>query len=133
MVEHPAPAANHTASGAAAPWPADWDDIALLLASGLVDLADQVGTGQPVRMPYPVSLHRALDRLSVMCLAAGKNPPQSVADLLRWCSRPLSEWELRLAADGDDSVRLLVGGQPSRDCQELVRARTPLEVPVESS
>jgi hypothetical protein len=61
-----------------------------------VDLADQVGTGQPVRLPYPVSLQRALDRLSVMCLAVGKNPPQSVADLLRWCSKPLSEWELRL-------------------------------------
>jgi hypothetical protein len=132
MVEHLVPSAGQPASGAAAPWPADWDDIALrLLASGLVDLADRVGTGRPVRLPYPVSLQRALDRLSVMCLAVGKNPPQSVADLMRWCSRPLSEWELRLAADGgDESVRLLVGGQPSRDCQELVVAASDVEAEV---
>jgi hypothetical protein len=131
MVEPLTPPASHTASGAA-PWPADWDDIALrLLASGLVDLADRVGTGRPVRLPYPVSLQRALDRLSVMSLAVGKNPPQSVADLLRWCSKPLSEWELRLAGDGgDNSVRLLVGGQPSRDCQELVVAASDVEAEV---
>ena len=92
MVEHLTHVANHAASGAAAPWPADWDNVALrLLASGLVDLADRVGTGQPVRLPYPVSLQRALDRLSVMCLAVSKNPPQSIAELLRWCSRPLGE------------------------------------------
>jgi hypothetical protein len=71
--------------GAAAPWPPDWDEIVLrLLASGLVELADRVETGQPVRLPYPVSLQRGLDRMSVMCLAAGESPPRSVADLLRW-------------------------------------------------
>jgi hypothetical protein len=129
MVEHLDPPTSHAESAATAPWPSDWDDIALrLLASGLVDLADRVGTGQRVRLPYPVSMQRALDRLSVMCLAIGKAPPRSVADLLRWCTKPLGEWELRLAADGvDDSVRLLVGGQPSRDCQEWVVAASDVE------
>jgi hypothetical protein len=122
MVSAMAKQVAHTEAGAAAPWPSDGDEIVLrLLASGLVDLADCVGTGQPVRLPYPVSLQRGLDRLSVMCLAAGTSPPRSMADLLRWCAEPLGDWELKLAADGaDGSVRLIVGGYPSRDCQEWV-------------
>src|SRR6266545_3792270 len=120
---------DHTEPGAAAPWPSDWDEIVLrLLASGLVELANRVETGQPVRLPYPVSLQRGLDRLSVMCLVAGKAPPRSIADLLRWCARPLEDWELQLRADGaDGSVRLIVGGYPSRDCQEWVVVAADVE------
>jgi hypothetical protein len=55
-----------------APWRDDWGEVVLrLLASGVVDLADHIASGEPVRLPYPVSLQRALDRLSVMCIAAG--------------------------------------------------------------
>jgi hypothetical protein len=114
---------------AAVPWPRDWDDVVIrLLASGLVELADVLVSGQPVRLPYPVSLQRALDRLSVMCLVQGKRPPRSVADLLRWSEMPLGQWELKLAADGaDGSVCLIVGGQPSRECQEWVVAGSDVE------
>ena len=49
-----------------APWQGDWDEVVLrLLASGVVELADRVVSGHPVRLPYPVSLQRVLDRLSV--------------------------------------------------------------------
>ena len=49
-----------------APWRGDWDEVVLrLLASGVVEFADRVVSGQPVRLPYPVSLQRVLDRLSV--------------------------------------------------------------------
>jgi hypothetical protein len=129
MVSAMAKQAQYTEPGAAVPWPPDWDEIVLrLLASGLVELADRVESGQPVRLPYPVSLQRGLDRLSVMCLAAGTSSPRSIADLLRWCARPLGDWEFRLAADGaDDSVRLIVGGYPSRDCQEWVVVSADVE------
>lgn len=114
---------------AASPWRRDWDEVVIrLLASGLVDLSDLLLSGAPIRLPYPVSLQRALDRLSVMCLVRGKQPPRSVADLLRWSEMPLGQWELKLAADGaDDSVRLIVGGQPSRECQEWVVAGADVE------
>jgi len=87
------------------PWRGDWDEVVLrLLASGVVDLADHIASGQPVRLPYPVSLQRALDRLSVICIASGKQPPRSVADLLRWCQLPLGKWEMLLAGDEADDV-----------------------------
>jgi hypothetical protein len=94
----------------------------------VVDLADHLASGQPVRLPYPVSLQRALDRLSVMCIASGKQPPRSVADLLRWCQLPLGMWEMPLAGDeADDATRLIVGGQPSRECLEWAIAASDVE------
>jgi pPIWI_RE three-gene island domain Y/REase associating with pPIWI_RE len=111
------------------PWRDDWGEIVLrLLASGVVDLAEHITSGQPVRLPYPVSLQRALDRLSVMCIAGGSNPPRSVADLLRWCQRPLDEWKVPLAVDeADHGTRLIVGGQPSRECLEWAIAASDVE------
>jgi pPIWI_RE three-gene island domain Y len=112
-----------------APWRGDWDEVVLrLLSSGVADLADHVASGQPVRLPYPVSLQRALDRLSVMCIASGKQPPRSVADLLRWCQLPLGKWEMPLAGDeADDATCLIVGGQPSRECLEWAIAASDVE------
>lgn len=112
-----------------APWREDWDEVVLrLLASGVIDLADHIASGQPVRLPYPVSLQRALDRLSVMCIASGKQPPRSVADLLRWCELPLGKWEMPLAGDeADDASCLIVGGQPSRECLEWAVAASDVE------
>jgi hypothetical protein len=112
-----------------APWRGDWDEVVLrLLASGVVDLADHIASGQPVRLPYPVSLQRALDRLSVMCIASGKQPPRSVADLLRWCQLLLGKWEMPLAGDeADDATCLIVGGRPSRECLEWAIAASDVE------
>jgi hypothetical protein len=112
-----------------APWRDDWGEVVLrLLASGVVDLTDHIESGEPVRLPYPVSLQRALDRLSVMCIAAGDQPPRSVADLLRWCQRPLGEWTAPLAIDeADDATCLIVGGQPSRECLEWAIAASDVE------
>jgi hypothetical protein len=111
------------------PWRDDWGEVVLrLLASGVADLADHVASGQPVRLPYPVSLQRALDRVSVMCIVRGKRPPRSVADLLRWCQLPLGRWELPLAGDeADDATCLIVGGQPSRECLEWAIAASDVE------
>jgi pPIWI_RE three-gene island domain Y/REase associating with pPIWI_RE len=110
-------------------WRGDWGEVVLrLLASGVVDFADHMASGQPVRLPYPVSLQRALDRLSVMCIASGKRPPRSVADLLRWCQLPLGKWEMPLAGDeADDATCLIIGGQPSRECLEWAIASGDVE------
>src|SRR5260370_26717356 len=119
--------------GAGAGHPARWWNdgggvVLRLLARGGVDLADKVASGEPARLPYPVSLQRALDRLSVMCIAAGDQPPRSVADLLRWCQRPLGEWAAPLAVDeADDATCLIVGGQPSRECLEWAIAAGDVE------
>src|ERR1022692_4000458 len=88
-----------------APWRDDWGEVVLrLLAAGVLALGDQMAWGDPAPLPYPVSLQRALDRLSVMCIAAGDRPPRSVADLLRWCQRPLGEWAVPLAVDEADDA-----------------------------
>ena len=66
--------------------------------------------------------------MSVMCIASGKQPPRSVADLLRWCQLPLGKWEMPLAGDeADDATCLIVGGQPSRECLEWAIAASDTE------
>ncbi len=90
-----------------------------MLASGIVQLFDRVRTGPALRLPYPVALQRALDRISVMAMAVDVEPPNSVMDLLTWAGRPFGEWPLRLRTDGmDGSEVLLAHGQPSRACVE---------------
>jgi hypothetical protein len=104
----------------AAKWPEDWDEVVVrLLVSGLSDLAERCAEGDPIRLPYPASLQRALDRLVARCLVEKQEPPQSMVDLIRWCSRPVGQWPLRLNVDGlDPGIRFLAGGYPSRECDE---------------
>jgi hypothetical protein len=100
--------------------PPDWDDVVMrLLASGIVQVFDSVRAGPSLRLPYPPALQRALNRISVMSMAAGVELPGSVMDLLRWAGRPFGEWPLWLRTEGmEGSEVLLAHGQPSRACVE---------------
>jgi len=114
-------AASLNAESVPAPlWPEDWDDVVLrLLVSGLSDLAERCAEGDPIRLPYPTSLQRALDRLVARCLVEGRETPKSMVDLLRWCTAPVGDWPLRFDVDGlDPGIRFIVGGYPSRECDE---------------
>ena len=74
-----------------APWRDDWGEVVLrlLVGGGRSRGPHSVRGAGPLAVPG--FLKRALDRLSGMCIAAGDEPPRSVADLLRWCQRPLGE------------------------------------------
>jgi len=102
------------------PWPAEWDDVAMrMLASGIVQLAEQLRSESTVRIPYPVPLQRALDRISAMSLAVRATPPRSAMELLEWASRPFGQWPLRLRVEGMDAGEVLVAhGEPSKACLE---------------
>ncbi|MBF6216170.1 hypothetical protein IU487_34825 [Nocardia puris] len=97
-----------------------WDEEVLhLVASGLLQLAEQVGADGAVSVPYPASLQRALNRLAVMGVARGVDAPGSVAEVLQLAHRSLSEWPLRLPREVfDDGDVLLASGTPTRLCGE---------------
>lgn len=112
---------NESGQMAPPPWPPVWDEVVVsLLATGIMALADrQRDENFVLEVPYPASLQRALDRLTAMCLAAGKEAPCSVMDLLRWASTPFRDWPLPLSTDGlDADESLLAGGRPSKACVE---------------
>ncbi|WP_370381116.1 hypothetical protein [Catenulispora sp. GAS73] len=80
--------------------------------SGRSDLAERCAEGDPIRLPYPGSLQRALDRLVARCLVENQDPPQSMVDLIRWCTRPVDQWPVRLDVDGLD---------PANQCKTKTR------------
>lgn len=90
-----------------------------LLASGISAVAAGDRKGEPVRVPYPASLQKALDRLTLRCLLAKRSPPAGVPDLLAWCRRPIRSWGLAcwdgIVAEGDS---LLDGRFPTALCEE---------------
>ncbi len=102
-----------------------------LIASGVVHLSEQAGEGKPLKLPYPATLQRGLDTLSVLCLRAGMAPPRSVPDLLAWCTRPLDTWPVALDAEvvgaGD---RLVDHSTPTRACEEWAMAGADVEAEV---
>ncbi|HXV41551.1 MAG TPA: hypothetical protein VEC96_00685 [Anaerolineae bacterium] len=58
------------------------DEVTLyLIASGLTRLAQEIDNGTPLTLPYPTSLPRRLNRLSVACPGLGQTPPQSLPHL----------------------------------------------------
>lgn len=90
-----------------------------LVASGLVRLAEQARASGAVRVPYPASLQRAVNRMTISCRVRGLEPPTSVAELLQWAHEPVSSWPLRLSDDlVSDGDVLLSNGVPTRLCEE---------------
>jgi hypothetical protein len=78
------------------------DELTLhLIASGLVEFVTKyIEKGKPLKLPYPKSLQRGLDKLIVACLHQGTTPPQGIPDLLKWCrGKPIAEWPLKLSED----------------------------------
>ncbi|GAA4243247.1 pPIWI_RE_Y domain-containing protein [Dactylosporangium darangshiense] len=111
------------------PWPEDWEiTFVHQLAAGLIEYADLCRVGEPIRLPYPSNLQRALDRLTLMCQVQGVTPPGSVMDLLRWARRPLADWPIGLDVPRlDVDEALLAFGYPSVACEELGRLRGDVE------
>ncbi|MFJ4836173.1 hypothetical protein ACIP79_40730 [Streptomyces sp. NPDC088747] len=91
-----------------------------LVASGLVGMRGWAGVRQ-LQHPYDRSLQLGLDRLSALCVRAGRDGPVGVQDLVGvWCAE-LSVDSWPLAVDPDAQVsgeRLLIGGEPSEFCLE---------------
>lgn len=95
----------------------DVDLLVTMVASGIVDAYEIAQEEHALPVPYPVNLQRALDRLTVFAMARGERPPWGVAELLRWCARPLAEHFP--IADGElgDEV-FLEDGVPTREARE---------------
>ena len=94
-------------------------EVALsLVASGIVQLADERSKRRTV-LPYPVPLQRALDRLTVLAWKLRRKPPMGVPDLLSWASGPVPQWlpEIPPQIAGDADV-LVVNGMPTTYCRE---------------
>lgn len=89
------------------------------ISSGLLHLAEQAHRHQQIKLPYPASLQRGLDKLTILCWQKGAAPPSSVPGLLQWCRRPLASWPLDLSIETvGPSDTLLFDGQPTQVCQE---------------
>jgi len=78
------------------------DELTLhLVASGLVEfITKYIEKGKPLKLPYPKSLQRGLDKLVVACLRSGITPPQGIPDLLVWCrNKPIVQWPIKPSAE----------------------------------
>lgn len=97
------------------------DDLELLatIAQGIVDL-DAVDHVEAFTMPYPDTAQFGLDRLSLLCLFSGQEPPTGIPDLIRWgWQKPLHEWPLHAGHDAGHPADLLVdplSRRPTRLC-----------------
>lgn len=105
------------------------DELVLsLIATGLVQLSEQMDRGKPFAYPYPLALQRGLDRLTVLRIRRGQSAPQSVPDLIRWCQFPIQEWQLNLPADSlGEHDTLLDGNRLTNVCESWACANADVE------
>ncbi|GAA2560638.1 hypothetical protein GCM10010210_38790 [Pseudonocardia hydrocarbonoxydans] len=90
------------------------------LASGIAEFAEQVDSGAPFRLPYPVNLQAAFDQLTLLAWHQGVAPPGSVVELLQLAEVPFGEWAIALPdAYVDPEESLLVHGRLGTICEEL--------------
>jgi len=100
-----------------------------LIASGLLELYNQVEQGNGLSVPYPAKLQHGLNRLAVLCLHHKQDPPESLVDLLAWCRQPLSEWGLEFEAPNNLNLQdcLLDGDFVTALCEDWARSGTDIE------
>jgi hypothetical protein len=102
-----------------------------LIASGLVEFSDGARDGRQVRLPYPASLQRGLDKLTILCLQQRSETPASIPDLADWCRRPIATWGVivpdGLVGPGDTFV---ARGVPTQVCQEWAIASADVEAEI---
>lgn len=105
----------------------DDQQILCLLASGIVSAHEDVSAGAALRVPYPLALQRALDRLSLRCVQDDVPPPAGLAELLRWCEEPLGSWPVRLGGEDVAGDVFLDLESPTRACHEWALASDDVE------
>ena len=92
------------------------------LARAMCALA-AVGRTGVISLPYPPVVQRALDRVVWACLDRGERPPDSVVELVAWCSeRTPAQWPLPVPAGFLRPTSVLVDPRvrmPTRTCVEL--------------
>ncbi len=105
------------------------DEVTLhLIASGLIKLSEQAQSEGFLEFPYPPPLQRGLNRLALACLRRGRQPPQSLMELLDWCRKPLAVWGLDLPDGSIDPDECLLDGQiPTETCEAWVRSGEDIE------
>ncbi|MBZ0280760.1 MAG: hypothetical protein K8L97_08455 [Anaerolineae bacterium] len=106
----------------------DDEYVLSLVATGLVQLYEQIAEGHILSYPYPVSLQRGLDRLVALKLARGEKPPKGVPNLIAWCEEPIEAWNLELPSDAVDSHDKLLDRQvPTNVCESWACASSDVE------
>ena len=105
------------------------DEVTLhLIASGLIKLSEQAQSEGFLEPPYPPPLQRGLNRLVLACLQRGRQPPQSLMELLDWCRKPLTDWGLDLPDGSIDNAECLLDGQiPTATCEAWTRSGRDIE------
>ncbi|MER7799685.1 hypothetical protein ABTX71_05075 [Streptomyces parvulus] len=97
-------------------------DLLTEVARGVIELTS-VDRSSTFRLPYPLSLQLALDRVVLLGLMHGQPVPVGVPELLLWCrERGPSGWPLALPSGFlTDDARLIdpAAGEPTRTCAEL--------------
>lgn len=95
--------------------------IAHELATGVLGLFSETGE-LTLSPPYPAPLQQGFDRLTWFGQQRTVNVPQSIAELLRWCSDPFTAWPTfagQTDHDWEGCQPLLQSGLPTYYCQEL--------------
>ncbi len=132
------PAGNALIGQAGAPTSKDdapLPDVVLpLLASGLTQIAADLGNGKHAQAPYPPSWQRGLNILAVNCLLRGTEPPKHSVEAWQWCHRPLNAWPVRFSGQFRFlESSFLEDGQPTDFCRELAQGLPKGEAEMELS
>ncbi|MDT0447042.1 pPIWI_RE_Y domain-containing protein [Streptomyces johnsoniae] len=99
-------------------------DLDLLgdVARGVIELASTT-RASAFRLPYPVGLQLAVDRLVMAALTRSLVVPAGVPDLLSWCgARPLADWPITLPDSfltADARLVQPTAGEPTLTCAQL--------------
>lgn len=104
------------------------DVVLAQLASGLIEYAESDTRAAVFRLPYPATLQRALDRLTLLAWHQNERPPSSVVELVQWAGRPFADWPMSIPdAQIDPEESLLAFGRPTGTCLELGSLRGDVE------
>jgi len=109
-------------------WVPDPRVVVLMVASGILEYFDTIHSPRPFRLPYPLPLQMALDRLTLFSWHTGAAPPIGVVELLGWATIPFGDWPVDLEdADVDLDESLVRYGRPTATCEELGTLRGDIE------
>ena len=97
----------------------DIERTLIYLATGVVQLHDNILQNKTVRMPYPPALQQGMHKLAAWQVHKKQKPIVNLQDFLQMAHQPLSSWKLDVPEGyASESDKLLDYGIPTNYCMQ---------------
>jgi hypothetical protein len=97
----------------------DIERTLIYLATGIVQLHDNILQKKTVRMPYPLPLQQGMHKLAAWQIHNKQKPIVNLQDFLQMAHQPLSSWKLDVPEGyASESDKLLDYGIPTNFCMQ---------------